>query len=106
MKQKTKGKIASLIMAGAMMASVAIPASAASTSGYTVTAQRYNCGQVVSQARSTVDNMNREVNDLANQFTISGNAANDIHNNRGTFINGIKNIANENAQTFLKGIGA
>lgn len=106
MKKSMKGKLASVIMAGAMMASVAVPASAASISNYSVTAPRYNCGQVVSQARSTVDNMNREVNDLANQFTISGNAANDIHNNRGTFINGIKNIANENAQTFLKGIGA
>lgn len=106
MKKSMKGKLASIIMAGAMMASVAIPASAASISDYTVTAPRYNCGQVVSQARSTVDNMNREVNDLADKFDITGNAINDIHNNRGTFINGIASIANENAQTFLKGIGA
>lgn len=102
MKKSMKGKLASVIMAGAMMASVAVPASAASISDYTATAPRYSCGQVsqvVSQAKSTVANMNKETEDLADAIVSSGNPME-------TFANGIKNIANENSQSFLNGIGA
>lgn len=104
MKQSTKGKIASLIMAGAMMTAVAVPASACTTAS-ALPASRGVVSRVFTQAEKTANDISRDTDALAQKMSITGNAANDIAANHSTVRDGVRRIAAKNADSFANGLG-
>lgn len=105
MKQSTKGKLASIVMAGAMAVSMVVPASAC-VKGNTFNVPQGAFSTVVAQAEETVNNMSKQTESLANQLTFTKNPTSDFAKNHETLRNGLSNIVKDNTAQFMNGIHA